>query len=183
VDELVGCGAAQGLEPASVIVGIDEELEVRPQLLVGIVVAALDGGVLNGAVHTLDLAVDPGMVHLGQPVLDAVLAADAVEDVLRVPDVPLARGEMDAVIGQDGMDLLGDGLDQLTQELSSFHFARVRDQADEGELARAIGGHEEAQLSFLAAEFGKVDVELADGIGAEALPGRFVSPDLGPYLG
>lgn len=40
------------------------------------------GGLLDGAVHPLDLTIGPRMLHLGQPVLDAVLAADAVEDVL-----------------------------------------------------------------------------------------------------
>ena len=39
------------------------------------------------------------MVHLGQPVLDPVLIANAVEGVLAVPDVLLAGRELDAVVG------------------------------------------------------------------------------------
>jgi len=38
-----------------------------------------DSGFLEGAVHPFDLAVGPRMVRLGEPVLDAMLAADTVE--------------------------------------------------------------------------------------------------------
>ena len=37
--------------------------------------------------HAFDLAVGPRVVHLGQPVLDAVLGVCAVEDVLAVVDI------------------------------------------------------------------------------------------------
>jgi len=46
-----------------------------------IVMVALDRCLLDRAVHSLDLAVDPGMFDLGRPVLDVVLVANAVEDV------------------------------------------------------------------------------------------------------
>ena len=44
-DELVGREAAQGLKAASVVVGVHEQLEVRPQLAVVVVVVAPDRGV------------------------------------------------------------------------------------------------------------------------------------------
>ncbi len=47
------------------VVGIQEELQVRPELIMAVVVVALDGRVLDGAVHPLDLAVGPGMFDLG----------------------------------------------------------------------------------------------------------------------
>ena len=95
------------------VVGIHEELQVHPELVVGVVVVALDRGVLDGAVHPLDLTVGPRMVHLGQPMLDVVLAADAVEDVLAVPYVLLARRELDAVVGEHRMDAVGCRLDEV----------------------------------------------------------------------
>ena len=64
----------------------------------GVVVVSFDGGFLDGAVHPFDLAVGPRVVHLGQPVLDVVLVADAIKDVLAVPDILLAGGELDAVV-------------------------------------------------------------------------------------
>jgi hypothetical protein len=57
MDELVGREAAQRLQAAGMIVGIDEELQVSTELLMAIVVEALDGGFLDGAVHPFDLTV------------------------------------------------------------------------------------------------------------------------------
>ena len=59
---LVGREAPQGLEPTGMVVGVDEQLQVGSELLVGLVMVALDGGVLDGSVHPLDLTVGPGMV-------------------------------------------------------------------------------------------------------------------------
>ena len=50
-----------------------------PQLVVGVVVVAPDGRVLEGAVHALDLTVRPGMARLGQAVIDVVLRTGELE--------------------------------------------------------------------------------------------------------
>jgi hypothetical protein len=71
-------------------------------------------------------------------VLDAVLVADPVEDVVAVVDVPCPGGELDSVVGQHGVNALGHGLDQLAQELSGFDLAGALDKAGDGELARAV---------------------------------------------
>jgi hypothetical protein len=55
----------------------------------------------------------------------------------------------------------------------------LSDEADEGELARAVDGHEQAQLALLGADLGDVEVEVADRIGGEALLLRLVALDLG----
>jgi hypothetical protein len=49
------------------------------ELAVALIVVAPDSGVLEGAVHPLDPAVGPRMLRLGEPMLDVVLASDAVE--------------------------------------------------------------------------------------------------------
>jgi hypothetical protein len=64
-EELVGCDASQALEAFSEVVGGDEVVEVSSQLIVAVVVEALDGGILDGAVHPLDLAV---IRHVGSGV-------------------------------------------------------------------------------------------------------------------
>lgn len=46
-----------------------------------IIVVDLDGGVLDGAVHPLGLAIRLGMVELGQPMLDVIGDADTAEDM------------------------------------------------------------------------------------------------------
>ena len=83
-DVFVRREAAQGLEPAGMVVGIQEELQMRSELLVAVVVVALDGGVLEGSVHALDLTIGPRVNGLGQAVLDVVLAADPVEHMQAV---------------------------------------------------------------------------------------------------
>src|SRR5918912_911821 len=72
-DELVGREPAQGLEAAGGVIGIQEELQVRPEPIVAVVVVAPDGWLLEGAVHPLDLTVCPRVPGLGEPVLDVVL--------------------------------------------------------------------------------------------------------------
>lgn len=63
------------------VVGVHVELRVLPEFIVAAVMVALDAGVLDGAVHALDLATGPWVVRLGEPMLDAVFAADLVEAV------------------------------------------------------------------------------------------------------
>jgi hypothetical protein len=74
-DELEGCEALQRLKAAGEVVGRDEVGEVAFALTMAVVGGAFDGGLLDGPVHPLDLAVGPGMVDPGEAVLDAVLAA------------------------------------------------------------------------------------------------------------
>lgn len=84
----------------------------------------------------------PGMVHPGQPVLDAVLIADAIEDVLAVPDVFLTRGELYAIVGQDDVDAIRHCRRQISQKLRCLHLSGTFNQTNEGELAGAIDRHE-----------------------------------------
>ena len=91
---------------------------------------------LDRAVHPLDLAVPrensppdcflilgtPGVVRLGEPMLDAVGLADHVEPHLpgrgRVPVTRLLC-ELNTVVREDRMDAVGDSLEQMLQELPS----------------------------------------------------------------
>src|ERR1700757_3562568 len=74
-DEFVGSKAAESGE----VVGSEEVAEMNAQLVMAVVVVALNRGFLDGAVHTLDLAVSPGMVRFGEPVVDAMQQAGAIE--------------------------------------------------------------------------------------------------------
>ena len=75
-----------------------------------VVMEALDGRVLDRAVHPFDLAIGPWMVGFGQPVLDPVGLADHVKahrpGVNGLP-VPRLLCELDAIVGENGMDLVG----------------------------------------------------------------------------
>src|SRR5918995_1604356 len=71
-NELVGREAAERLEAAGVVVSIQEQLEVRPELVMAVVVVA-PGRILERAVHPLNLSVCPRVPRLGQAMLDAAL--------------------------------------------------------------------------------------------------------------
>ena len=76
---------------------------------------------------------------------------------------------MDAVVGEHGMNLVGDGFDQPQQEVSRDGGGGLLMQLDEGELRSAVDGNEHVQLALLGAHLGHVDVKEADRIGLELL--------------
>ena len=130
----------------------------------------LDGGLLHRPVHPLGLSVGPGMVGLGELVLDAVLIADAVEGMDHpVPLAGSATGEGDAVVGQHSMDAVGEGGHHPAHEGGARGHLSRRVQLDVGELGDAIDGEEHVDLAFGGAQLAAVDVDVADpGLG-EAL--------------
>ena len=120
-DRFVGCEAAQRLEPSCEVVGGQKVGEMRAQLIVAVVVEALDGGFLDRAVHPLDLAVGPRMVDLGEAMLDAMGVAAHGEHVghgSRCGPVGVAgrEAELDAVVDKHGVDAIGHGGDQGIEE-------------------------------------------------------------------
>lgn len=62
------------------------------------------GGVLDGAVHPFDLSVRPGMLELCEPVLDAVLVAGPVEDMVEGVSVAGLIGELNTAVRQHRVD-------------------------------------------------------------------------------
>ena len=68
---------------------------------------AFDGGFLDRAIHSLNLAAHSGMPHLREAVFDPVLATNAVEDVREGVRIQGPVGELNAVVGQHGVDLIG----------------------------------------------------------------------------
>ena len=95
-DELVWGEACEGLEASGEVVGVDEVAQVGAQLIVGLVEVAFDGGVFDGAVHSLDLTIGPRMLDLGQPMFDAILLAAQIEHMSRI----LPSGRPRIVVGK-----------------------------------------------------------------------------------
>ena len=81
---------------------------------------------------------------------------------------------MDAVVCENRVDLVGDGLDECFEKIGRRLPIGSVVQLGVDEFGRPIDGHEEVELTFLGPHFGDVDVEIADGIGLELLLGRFV---------
>jgi hypothetical protein len=144
-------------------------LEVPPELFVAVGVEAFDGGVLDGAVHPLDLTIGPGVVDAGEAVLDAMLLASHGEDVGhgsgRGPvGVAGREAELVSVVGEHGVDPVGHGSDARLEEGGCGDPRCALDHLSEGELAGAIDGNEEVELSFGGLHLGAVDVKEADGV-------------------
>jgi hypothetical protein len=62
------------------IAGGHEREDVSLQALEARVVEGLDGRLFNRPVHSLGLTVRPRVIWLGQPMLNAILGADPIED-------------------------------------------------------------------------------------------------------
>ncbi len=171
-DSFVGCEAFQGLEPASEVVCRNEVGEVPAKLVVCVVVEAVDGRFFDGPVHSFDLAVSPRVVGFGQTMFDTVGPADLVEAVHTVtggPAIAVTRqiGELDAVIGEYGVQPVRHRRDRGLQEPHSGWPVGLRMQLDESEFGGAIDRNEEVELTFAGANLGDVDVEIADGVDFE----------------
>ena len=84
------------------------------------VVIPFGGGFLDRAVHSVDLAVDPRVVGLGQAMLDPVGLTDHVEaHWLETDGGPVAGllGELEAIVGENNADLVGLGFEHVLQDL------------------------------------------------------------------
>ena len=146
-----------------------------------VVMEALDGRVLDGSVHPFDLAIGPGMVGLGQPVLNPVCLTNHVEahrpGIDGVP-VPWLLRELDAVVGENGMDLVGHGLEHVLEELlGRLPVSRCNELGDR-ELGCPVDAHEEVELSLDGLHLGNVDVEEPDGVALELLALGLVTLDI-----
>ena len=130
-DELVGREALERLQSTPEVVGLDEVAQVLPELVVVFVVVAPDGGVLDGPVHSFDLAIGPRVPRLGKAMVDVVLRARVLEGVgpYRLAALEGAldercrgslvagRREVNAMVGQNRVDLVGNSPDDRPQEV------------------------------------------------------------------
>jgi hypothetical protein len=178
-DGLEGSSPPEPLQVLGEVVGCDECQHVSLEAVQVRIVEHLDGGVFHGSVHPLSLAVGPRVIGLGEPVLDAVLSADPVEDGGAQPStgrpVSVLRqiGERHAVVGQDGVDRIRDSSDHLPQEGRSVHLCGGIEEGDVGECADPIDSQEHVELAFGQAQLAVVDVHVADpGLSKPASLGR-----------
>ena len=177
-DELVGSQALEGLQPSPEVIGADEVGEVISQLFVVVVVKAFDGRLLDRAVHAFDLTVRPRVLDLGEPVLNLMLAADPVEDVLEGINMPIMIGELD-VVGQNDVEPVRHDRDQVTQEGCGGHLPGLLVQFHESELGGAVNSNEEIQLALSRLNLSNINVEVSERVGLELLLRRLVAIDLG----
>ena len=130
-DELAGYQAFERLETAGEVVGIDEVGEMLAQLIVVVIVIAVNGGLLDGAVHALDLTIGPRVPWLCQPVVDIVVGTSTLKgmapeqlsfrphlpDIGRRPAFAGRIGELNAIVSENRVDCVGNRSNQIVQEL------------------------------------------------------------------
>ena len=148
---------------------------------------------LEGLVHAFDLTVRPRVPWFGQSVVDGVLGAGILEPVRPEEFTGIdgdadARGgradvswccEVDAFVGQHGMDFVRHGFDEGAEEVAGDLPGGFLVQFGEGELRDPVDGDEKEELALLGADLGDVDVEVAGRVSLELLLVRLTVGDLG----
>lgn len=144
-----------------------------PQLSMALIVIGANRGVLDGAVHAFDLPVGPRMIGLGEAMIEVMAGAGVFKGMSPKEFAALHRqldggssglgvarsGEVGAVVGEDGMNAIGDELEQRPQEVGCLSGGGPLDQADERELGSALNGHKEEEFAFLGSDFRQINVE------------------------
>jgi hypothetical protein len=156
------------------------------ELSVAVIMIGPNRRLLDRSVHPFDLPVGPGVIGFGEAVIDVVASTGGFkgmgpEDLTSLPaqlDVRggrsgiAGRSEVSAVIREDGVNLIGNGLDQFLQEISGLAPGGLLDQRSESELGSAVDCHEKVEFSFLGPDLGQINMEIADGIDMELLSSR-----------
>ena len=76
------------------------------------------------------------------------------------------------------MDRVRHGGDEIVQKGRRDPLSGLLVQLNEGELARAVDGHEQVELALFGADPCDVDVKVADRVGLEARPLGLVAIDI-----
>ena len=190
-DELVGRESSKGLETLGEVVSHQERVEMFLQLLMGLVVVPFDGRILEGLVHALDLSIGPGMFRPGAAMFDGVLFAgiskrmNPEEEWRQLFGLSLGPGrfrcvvyEMRPIIGEHGVDRVGNGGDQSPEKVGGDPSRCPLVELGESEFTGSVDGDEEIELALLGPHLSDIDMEEADGILPELLPCGLVPLDL-----
>ena len=96
-DLLVVRQSLESFETLGKVIGREELSEMLLELVVRLIVIALDGCLLDSAIHPLDLPVRPRMLDFGQPMFDSIFFTNAVEQMFESPFILQAIGKLDAL--------------------------------------------------------------------------------------
>jgi hypothetical protein len=107
-----------------------------------------------------------------------ISAGDQVSDLGWGPSLAGGVGEVGSVVGEDGVDLVGDSLDQVAQEARGGAAGHLLMQFDEGELRRSVDCDDEMELALRGSDLGEVDMKIADRVGLELAFRRSFAFDL-----
>ncbi|GBR61292.1 hypothetical protein AA100600_2648 [Gluconobacter thailandicus F149-1 = NBRC 100600] len=149
-----------------------------PQLLMTVVMEAFDGCFLDCPVHPLNLTVRPGMIGFRQAVFNPVGFADHVEAHWTRPRRIAIAGlfsELDAVIGQNGMNPVRDHAQEIFEEFPGRLPIGFFNQLCDCEFAGPVDSNEEVQLAFCGLDLRDIEMKEPDRGASEALASGLVS--------
>ena len=86
--------------------------------------------------------------------------------------------ELDAVVGQHGVDLMRDGGDQGFKEAGRRDAGCLIGQLHEGELAGPVDADKEIELAFSGLHFGNVNMKETEQVSLELALGGLAAFDL-----
>ena len=137
-----------------------QRIEVR-------IVERLDGGLLHGAIHALDLSVGPRVIGLGELVLDAMCLADTIENVPtkaigQAVSIPWLLGERHAVVCENGVNGVRVCRHDLLKKRRAVLLCCSIEKRHMGELGDAINRQEHVLFSLLQTELTAVDMQVAN---------------------
>src|SRR5579871_275159 len=120
-DEFIRGKASKRFESSGEVVSCHEISQVLAKLSVAVIVEAVNGGLFDGAIHAFDLSVGPRVIGFGQAMIDSMPKANPVK---RVPTETSGWSrailgqisKLDSVVGQHGMDPIGNGCYQCQGE-------------------------------------------------------------------
>ena len=153
------------------------------KLVVAVVVIASNSRLLEGPVHAFNLSIRPRVIWFCQPVLDAAGSAEQIEHMGAPPGrrpqaVFWQVAELNAVVSEYGMDLVGDSRDQSSQEGSCRFSVRLLMELGESKFRGAIDRDKQVEFALFGTNFGDVDVEVTDRVVLECLRTPYVAFDL-----
>ena len=157
---------------------------MRSELVMGVVEVSLYSGVFDGSVHAFDLSVSPRVVGFRESVFDSMNMADAVEGMAAEAcgwslAVLGQVGELDAVVGEHGVDAVRNRFNERFEEGGSGPHICFFDEFDHRELRGPVDGHEQVELALGRSYLSQVDMEEADRISVELLPASLIAFHIG----
>ena len=93
---------------------------------------------------------------------DGFSGVESCLDVRRGRTRTAWRGEVGSIVGEDRVDLVGDGGEQATQEVPGGPARHLLMQLDESELRGPVDCDDEIELALGGSNLGDVDMEIAD---------------------
>jgi hypothetical protein len=103
----------------------------------------------------------PWIIGFGEAMLDTMFGTDSVKQKWEGVEVIGTVSELNSIVGQDGVDFVGNISNQTTQEVSGDGSSHALVQPSKGKLTGAVYGDKQVQFTFLCLNFSDVEVKIA----------------------